>query len=922
MSLSLVPANEVHAKEEENIDEALLLTAEDWTSVGKKGDNCWVDANGNLTLDDVKAVEKQDDEYGNILNISTTKKGDANYNGQIFFKLKGKVSVGDNLYYSFKIKGISNDTDKEKVTTNMRIRPSNEGDANANYQLNGVEDIIDDEWTLVEGYTEAPAASIDSTSIDANGDKYGAFVLQVGMAIEEFEIADLKICNLSKSVDEVDEPEEEYERKSFDEVMDLYKVGKGNLVSYKNLSDNGAYSLEWQDPLEDNGEDFVVKLHEVNGQDFSEALRVKTTKTGDQAWDAQIFFNLDKSVEIKKGDTLFFGCKIRGISSVTNKEAMFVTANTRIRPDRATSANFDITCNINADDESAWTQIYGGTVAPAASGDKDGAWVFHVGAAAQELEIADVFVINFGNGLSEKELPIMSASYLGMEEDAKWRKDALDRIEKIRKQDLEISIKDEDGNPIKNANVSVEQQQHEFGFGTIVNVDEYSKWDVDKQAKYREAFEKIAHNRAGFENALKHYYVADPDRQKLIDEWLTYFEEKDIDVRGHVLVYGSDDRLKTVDMNGKSTDLPDKAMMTSGTQEGKELLSNWIDEHIATYVEKYKGRIYNWDVVNENMTSNDWANRLDGYDSLVHWFKKAHEADPSIKLTYNDYGILSRDKGHQDYHYDLCKYLIDNGAPITTIGIQGHVSLISPIEIINILDRFSTLGKDIEITEFTYEDTSEEFQGQYTRDFLIAVFSEEAVSSITTWGFYEGCMYQPKAAMVDNNFNLKPNGEAWRNLIYNQWWTSENINTNEDGMVSLRGFKGDYKVSVTLNGVTSQFDVNLSDTPVNVELIYDGQTIVNILEKESPSIDTPEDDDSQEVISPENPNEGSSVDVPNEPENEPAVDIPDNSGDSNSDKDSKENQNTGVKKIIEKVVYVVKKIIKDVVNILWKIFRD
>lgn len=221
------------------------------------------------------------------------------------------------------------------------------------------------------------------------------------------------------------------------------------------------------------------------------------------------------------------------------------------------------------------------------------------------------------------------------------------------------------------------------------------------------------------------------------------------------------------------------------------------------------------------MTSHDWSDRLGGYDALVDWFKDAREADPNVKLTYNDYGILSRDSGHQNYHYELCKYLAEHDAPMTTIGIQGHVSLISPIEIINILDRFSELGKEIEITEFTYEDDDPKLQAQFTRDFMIAVFSEEAVTSLTTWGFWEGCMYQPKAAMVDNNFNLKPNGEVWRDLIYNEWWTNEAGVTGENGIYNVRAFMGDHDVTVRVGDAEYSCPVELGKDGAVVRVILD-----------------------------------------------------------------------------------------------------
>ncbi|MBP5198417.1 MAG: endo-1,4-beta-xylanase [Lachnospiraceae bacterium] len=893
--------------------EASLLTAEEWNGVGSKGDNCWVDFNNSLTAADVKATPINDEVYGKALHIETFKKADGNYHGQIFFKLTGKVKTGDRLFYAFRMKGISNDSIPGEAVTNMRIRPSNEGDAVMNFQRDNIRETVDDDWTLIWGYADAPADSANSNSVDINGNKYGAFVLQVGMAKEAFEIADLQIFDLSRTPGEADEAEPEVERMSFDEVMQLFSEGKGTVLTYPSLADTNAYETEIQEPLSDNGSDFVTTLVEAPNTDSGIALNIKTKKTGDQAWDAQIYFNLDHTKQVSKGDTLFFGCKVKGISSVTNKEAMFVTANTRIRPDRSTSSNFDITANINADDPNAWTQIYGSCQAAASSTDIDGVWVFQVGNAIQELEIADVFVIDFGKEFSDKEMPVMTKSYLGMDEDAKWRKDALERIERIRKQDVTVKVVDKNGNPVEGAKVTVEQQRHAFGFGTIVNVDEYNKWDAAKQAKYKEAFEKIAHNRAGFENALKHYYITDPTRQGLVDEWLDYFDSKDMDVRGHVLIYGDDSRLRNVDMGGVSTDMPEKDLFVSGTAEGNNALMEWSVNHIRTYMEKYKGRIYNWDVVNENMTSHDWANRLSalaksdadyGFDTVAEWFSVAGETDPDVKLTYNDYGILSRDKGHQDYHYELCKYLTEN-SPITTIGIQGHVSLISPIEIINILDRFSELGKEIEITEFTYEDDDLEFQARFTKDFMIAVFSEEAVTSITTWGFYQGCMYQPKASMVDNNFNLKPNGQIWRDMIYDEWWTDENGVTDSDGSYQVRAFKGTQRITVTNGDFVKEYEVEAGDGPVEL-------TVVDDL--------SPVQENSGEITDPETPgtDDHGTVDNP-----DTGLDEEDKGSDEDDDANLPEdNTPSEIKPVItiEKIVVVVVKIVTSVLRFLGGLF--
>lgn len=59
-------------------------------------------------------------------------------------------------------------------------------------------------------------------------------------------------------------------------------------------------------------------------------------------------------------------------------------------------------------------------------------------------------------------------TYAGREWDSPWRSAALDRIERIRKSDLEIQVLDPDGQPLENVAVHVQMQRHAFVFGTAV----------------------------------------------------------------------------------------------------------------------------------------------------------------------------------------------------------------------------------------------------------------------------------------------------------------------------------------------------------------------------------------------------------------------------------------------------------------------
>jgi GH35 family endo-1,4-beta-xylanase len=605
---------------------------------------------------------------------------------------------------------------------------------------------------------------------------------------------------------------------TFEEVMQLYENGKGvNIVPSdwdKSLtteiqgssglvatpitldeSSTSATDRGLSSTTTDAGVSVATTPAAVT---IGKAVRLQTTALGANAWGAQMFVKLNPGV--KKGDIMFFGFKMRGIESVTNKESTVVLTNTRLRVDGTTSTNLNVEGCVS--DE--WKQYFMAVASPVDSSVNGGKFVFQLGMAIQTIEISDVFAINFGQSdVKLSQFPIMKTTYKGMEDGAQWRKDALARIEQIRKADVSINVTDEKGNAIPNVEVAVNQTKHAYGFGSIVNATDFFKLDAATQTKYLDTLKMIA-NRSGFENELKMNYIA--ANEEKIEYFLKWFKENGMDVRGHVLIYGQWSRLT-----------PEQKIAMI---ENPQLLKDFTLNHIKKYATLYKDRIYNWDVVNENMTANEFTTLL-GDEVIDEWFKEAHKADANARLTLNDYGILSKDKGHQDYHYNLSKDLINSGAPITTIGIQGHVSLIPPEDILTILDRFATLGKEIEITEFTFSSDDIELQEKFTRDFLISVFSHPATTSIVTWGFWEGSMYEPKAAMFKKDFTIKPNGQVWMDMIYKQWWTNEKGVTDASGTYKTRAFLGEHKVTVKADGHEATFDISLGKDRKVIDIVYE-----------------------------------------------------------------------------------------------------
>ncbi|MEH8018600.1 endo-1,4-beta-xylanase [Rheinheimera muenzenbergensis] len=129
-----------------------------------------------------------------------------------------------------------------------------------------------------------------------------------------------------------------------------------------------------------------------------------------------------------------------------------------------------------------------------------------------------------------------------------------------------------------------------------------------------------------------------------------------------------------------------------------------LQQHINTYVGRYRGQVLGWDVVNEafnydgSFRNSPWLEII-GEDYIEKAFEFAHQADPNAELYYNDYGLVNPKK--QAAVVALVKRLKKKGIPIHAVGIQGHYSLTYPD--LNKLDktiaRFAKLGVKVMITE-------------------------------------------------------------------------------------------------------------------------------------------------------------------------------------------------------------------------------
>lgn len=425
---------------------------------------------------------------------------------------------------------------------------------------------------------------------------------------------------------------------------------------------------------------------------------------------------------------------------------------------------------------------------------------FWLGNGPQEIEIAGLEISNYGPGGSIAALALPAYPYEGFA-DKSWRAEAEARIETNRKGDAVVVIRDDEGRPLPNADVQIRMKSHQFGFGAAV---QSATLLAPEAEAYRQTF--LANfNRATPENDLKWTEWAN-NRERAL-RGLDWLRSNGIrQVRGHNLVWPDWQYLPAF--------LRGFAASPSG-------LENEIEKHIADVTAATAGRVSEWDVLNEPVT-NTTLQKIIGNSAMAAWFRAARAGDATARLYVNDYNLLEAGGYDTPHQYGLDQVLQTlASAPVDGIGLQAHMQgqLTDPARLYEILTRYAAYKRDLQITELDIDVEDESLQAEYLSDFLTTAFSHPALSGVTLWGFWEGNHFRPNAALWRTDWREKPAATAWRDLVYNKWWTRLSLRSDADGAVRFRGFGGGYEAVVAINGVERVIPFELGAAKTNYILL-------------------------------------------------------------------------------------------------------
>ena len=442
-------------------------------------------------------------------------------------------------------------------------------------------------------------------------------------------------------------------------------------------------------------------------------------------------------------------------------------------------------------------------------------------------------------------------------------------IPRVRTKNSVVKLLKADGQPLSNAEVQVKQLRHQFLFGDnnwfMSKTFRSGLGESDRLKYYRQRFSELFNSL----NVTTYWTERPSNDSAKTEDFQGYIQMEDVEesvnwalsrglvAKGHPMFW-------TVP----------KALPQWLKDYPYETMEKFIEVRIRSLTARFKGRIKHWDAVNEmlwephpsNIAKRQWPyletmdNMTDYIGKVLNW---ARSEDPDAKYTINDYGLstnlqdnlvsfdgkLVTAASQRKRYIELIRRLQEKGTPPDLIGLQCHTGWLKPSLQMAFYDEMAAAGVPLSITEF-WGTTSEimgpspkklklkewripsgkksydtitleeavEIRDNYIIDYLTCAFAHPAVDSFYFWGFLGMAInfFDKLSASHDP----EPVFTKVKNLINKEWNTDLRLRADNNGVVSFRGYCGNYSIRVkNSSGIQSGYGFNVDRSSVNNEYV-------------------------------------------------------------------------------------------------------
>ena len=272
------------------------------------------------------------------------------------------------------------------------------------------------------------------------------------------------------------------------------------------------------------------------------------------------------------------------------------------------------------------------------------------------------------------------------------------------------------------------------------------------------------------------------------DQLVSFAQRNNMAVRGHCLVWHMQ-QPTWLSSDGKKND--------KGWTRQQAL--DLMKRHITAVVTHFRGKVAEWDVVNECLDDDQSVVRTnpDGYklrptvwqlaigdDYIDSAFVYARQADPDAVLYLNDYDVEQQGKAKTTAFYNLAMHLKRQGVPLDGVGLQCHFSVgdVDSLKLDQNIRRFGDAGLKCAITELdmgvasTSADNLEE-QARNYRVVTDVVLNNDNCQNMVVWGIKDNDSWRQASSplLYTAGLDRKPAWYAVRSALRHRVLTDTGI---------------------------------------------------------------------------------------------------------------------------------------------------
>ncbi|QAY62435.1 1,4-beta-xylanase [Xylanimonas allomyrinae] len=376
-----------------------------------------------------------------------------------------------------------------------------------------------------------------------------------------------------------------------------------------------------------------------------------------------------------------------------------------------------------------------------------------------------------------------------------------------------VTVRGADGAPLADADVVVEQTNHEFLFGNIgfelvahanrlAAGEPTDQYDETFAERWFDLFNQVT---------LPFYWgtfepvEGAPRTQELLTA-ARWFAERDVVVKGHPLVWHT---------------VQPRWLLGKPLEEVERLQRERIRRDTADFA----GVVDLWDAINEVVIMPVFTAEENGITPLARAkgrvetirmaFEEARAVNPGATLLLNDFDMSTA-------YECLIEAVLEAGITIDRLGLQSHQhqGYWGREKTLRILDRFSRYNIPIHMTETTLlsgepmpkhivdlndwqvaswpsTPEGEQRQADEIEEWYRTLLSHPQVEAITYWGLGDrGMWLGAPGGLLREDATPKPSYDRLHALVKGEWWTPPTtLRTDAAGRVDVTGFRGEYRVS-------------------------------------------------------------------------------------------------------------------------------